>query len=246
MEGFYDIHCHILPGVDDGAENMKAALRLLTMEYQDGVRVIYLTPHFHEKVFETSEERIMKKYYLLRKKAQTLYPDLRVELGREFRAGYDMIRYLENKEHMTMGESRCVLTEFSSVHDFSFIKEQCYVLLSHGYKPIIAHAERYQTLYRKYDRLQLLSDMGALIQINAGSILGVNGYETKRFCKQVMCMNLLDFVGSDAHNTYDRIPLLGKCSKYIERKMGRSYMRRLLIKNPKKYLEEGRLEKEWK
>lgn len=246
MEGIYDIHCHILPGVDDGAGNIKEAMELIEMEYQDGVRVIYLTPHFREGMFETPMGEIIRQYNKIKERAEATYPKLRLELGCEFRVNFRMIEYLQDRKRPTLGKSRYVLAEFSGKHEFSYIRERCYDLLSHGYKPIIAHAERYNALYGQFERLEQLSQMGALIQLNAGSILGIHGLQMKRFCRKVMRLDLLDFVGSDAHNIRDRKPMMGKCAEYMEKKMGRGYTKRVLVRNPRDYIEEGRIEAGWK
>ena len=83
-------------------------------------------------------------------------------------------------------------------------------------------------------------DMGAYIQMNADSISGVEGWGMKRFCKKVMKQDLLHFVGSDAHNTGDRKPQMGRCAQHMEKTMGREYADKILIRNPREIIEEGR------
>lgn len=240
MTGIYDVHCHIVPEVDDGADNIETAVKLLQMEYKDGVRTIYVTPHYRKRMFETSMKKIEKQFSLLKTEAANIGSDLHMYLGCEFHANMDMTEMLVARERPTMGGSRCVLTEFSEQTEFAFIQERCYALLSQGYDPIIAHAERYSALYKKFDALSQLVDMGAYIQMNAASILGVDGFGMKLFCKKVMKMDLLHFVGSDAHNTGDRKPMMGKCAEYMEKVMGQDYARKILIENPKNIIEESR------
>ena len=93
-------------------------------------------------------------------------------------SGY--VETLNAGKRPTMGDTRFVLTEFSEVHDFRFIQERCYELISNGYEPIIAHAERYPVIRKNLEHLEQLVDMGAYIQMNADSISGVEGWGMKR------------------------------------------------------------------
>ena len=113
-------------------------------------------------------------------------------------------------------------------------------MLSSGYDPIIAHAERYHALYNKFDVIEQLTDMGVYIQLNARSIMGKDGFGMKRFCKKMMKKDLLHFVGDDAHNMEDRKPAMGKCAEYIEKVMGEDYARKVLMDNPKNLIIESR------
>ena len=240
MSGFYDLHTHILPHVDDGARDMEETRKILEKEYQDGVRTIFATSHYRRNMFEPSMEKIREQYALVKAEAARLYPELRILLGCEFHANMDMVEVLDAGGRPTLGESRCVLTEFSERSDFRMIQERCYALLTHGYEPVVAHAERYPAIFISLDNLEQLVDMGAYIQMNAGSIIGAEGFTMKRFCKKAMKRNLLHFVGSDAHNMKDRAPSMGKCAAYIEKTMGREYMEKILMKNPREIIEEGR------
>ena len=180
------------------------------------------------------------QYLQVQQAAKEIAPDLRLILGCEFHANLDMVETLNAGKRPTMGDTRFVLTEFSEAHDFRFIQERCYELISNGYEPIIAHAERYPVIRKNLEHLEQLVDMGAYIQMNADSISGVEGWGMKRFCKKVMKQNLLHFVGSDAHNTGDRKPQMGRCAQYMEKTMGREYADKILIRNPREIIEEGR------
>lgn len=240
MKGLYDIHTHIIPHVDDGADTIEITKKILQMEYNDGVRTIFATSHFRRRMFETPMEKIRQQYLQVQQAAKEIAPDLRLILGCEFHANLDMVETLNAGKRPTMGDTRFVLTEFSEVHDFRFIQERCYELISNGYEPIIAHAERYPVIRKNLEHLEQLVDMGAYVQMNADSISGVEGWGMKRFCKKVMKQNLLHFVGSDAHNTGDRKPQMGRCAQYMEKTMGREYADKILIRNPREIIEEGR------
>lgn len=241
--GYYDIHCHILPGVDDGAVNMDVARDMLRQEYEDGVRTIYATPHYRTGMFEPPKEKVLEQYELVKEEAARIGGSgrgIQILLGCEFHANMDMVSMLESGTGSAMGDSRCILTEFSEEHDYDFIRKRCYALQSHGYQPIIAHAERYPVLCKNLEFAASLVEMGIYIQINAKSILGKNGFSTKRFCRKAMEWDLVHFIGSDAHDMMQRKPVMGQCAEYLEKKMGRTYMQKILIENPRKFIEEGR------
>lgn len=240
MSGFYDIHSHLLPHVDDGAASLSEAVELLKAEYKDGVRTIFVTPHYRKRMFEPSAETIRQQYKYLTDEAKNIGSDLQLFLGCEFHAHMDMIELLNTGAYPTMGGTRCVLIEFSETSDFKTIREHCYKLLCSGYRPIIAHAERYPALGKNIESLEYLADLGAYIQMNAGSIIGAEGFGIKRFCKKAVKQDLLHFVGSDAHNMKDRRPMMGKCAEYLSKIMGNDYMEKILIENPSNMIKEGR------
>lgn len=183
IKGIYDIHCHIVPGVDDGATDIGETVKLLRMEYEQGVRTVIATPHFRFRMFETPAEKVREQFRLVEKAASEISPDLHVYLGCEFHANMEMLPMLREQKVMTMAGSRYVLTEFSHNSEESYIRERLGALLSGGYKPIMAHIERYEATRNSLDFVEELADMGVYMQINADSITGKDGFFTKRYCK---------------------------------------------------------------
>ena len=203
MHGLFDIHCHLIPYVDDGARNMEEAVRMLKMEYSQGVRYIIVTPHYRKGMFETPMEKIM-------------------------------VSSLRAKKRPCMASSRYVLAEFGYGTDIYSMHESLDSLLKGGYLPIIAHVERYPQICQNWEFLREIVNMGAFLQVNAGSVVGVNGRTAKKFCRKLMKQDLLQFVGTDAHRIDVRRPMLSPCVDYVVRKMGKEYAKKIFIENPKK------------
>jgi len=243
-EGIYDVHCHIIPGVDDGASDYEETKRLLQMEYNQGVRGIIATPHFRFQMFETPIEHIKEQFVLAQRAAAEISNDLEVYLGCEFHVNMEMTEMLKAGKVSTMAGSRYVLTEFSENSEVSYIRERIYALLSNGYKPVIAHIERYEATRLDLNFVEELDDMGACMQINADSIIGKEGFFIKRFCIKLMKYDLVQFVGSDCHNMYDRISRVGEAYSYVKKKMGETYANNLFIENPQKILKDAKRRKE--
>ena len=233
MQSLFDIHCHFVPGVDDGADSMEESLWLLGREYEDGVRSIILTPHFRYQMFETPMEMVQERFDALCEAAEEKFGDgLRLYLGCELHASEDMAEKLQARERLTMAGSRYVLVEFSHSDNKSYIMNHVQNLCMNGYIPIIAHVERYAATRKDMDFLWDLKKAGALIQMNADGINGREGFAGKSFAKKVMREDLLDFIGSDAHNRTDRFPEMGKCFKQVSKLMGEDYARHIFIDNP--------------
>lgn len=235
-----DIHCHILPKVDDGADSVEEARQMLRREYEDGVRTIIATPHYREGMFEPSMKRIAHYYEGMRKVAAKDTPGLRLYLGCEYHTNSRMTEDLRQRRRPTMVGSTYVLTEFSGAHNYEKIRNQVYELIAEGYKPIIAHIERYPCLQEDLERVRELIGLGARIQINAGAIMGGAGNKVKKFCRQVMEEDLLHFIASDAHGIKYRYPNLGECAKYVTKKMGASYAEKIFRENPEHILDDAR------
>ena len=208
IKGIYDIHCHIVPGVDDGATDIGETVKLLRMEYEQGVRTVITTPHFRFRMFETPAEKVREQFRLVEKAASEISPDLHV------------------------------LTEFSHNSEESYIRERLGALLSGGYKPIMAHIERYEATRNSLDFVEELADMGVYMQINADSITGKDGFFTKRYCNKIMKDGLLHFVGSDCHNSAKRSSRIGEAYRMVSAKFGQDYADELFIHNPAEILKQ--------
>lgn len=234
MTGFWDIHCHLLPGVDDGADSLEESMRMIRMEYADGVRHIIATPHYRKGMFETSADKIEAQYEAVCREARRELPGLHIALGCEFYANMDMTETLGAGKRPTMGKSRAVLTEFSGNAPEEWIRERTMALRSAGYIPVLAHIERYQCMRENLGFVRELSALGAYIQVNAGSILGAHGRQCRKFCRALRRENLIDLIGSDAHGDQVRPPCIGACVARLMKKAGREYVEQIFCANPEK------------
>lgn len=224
-----DIHCHILPKVDDGPDSVEESLKILKDMKRQGIKHVIVTPHYRPEMFEPSMKRVIYSYRHLRDIAYDM--GVSMSLGCEYYRNEQIIEHMDNRKRPVMAGSRYVLIEFSMNDLFPTIRNYVYELITHGYQPIIAHVERYFCC-QKMEKIQELKDMGALVQVNAGSVLGEEGWKLKKFCLDLMKKDLVDFVASDTHNTSDRKLNLKKCASYVTKKMGKQYAERIFFNNP--------------
>lgn len=232
MKKIADIHCHILPYVDDGAENLEETAALLDEEAAQGVRIICVTPHSRTGMFEVPDDDIREYHEHVKEMAAYGKNPIRLIFSREYYCDSRFLKLLENGEVIPLGNGNSLLIEFSDRFNFETICQRVKLVRQHGYIPLIAHVERYTAIHRKVERVEKLVKMGALIQLNAGSILGRDGIWLKRFCYILMKKDLVHIVASDTHGVEFRPPELQLCANYIEKKFGASYTEKVLWTAP--------------
>lgn len=230
--GYVDMHCHLIPGVDDGAKDMAMAERMLRQAWEDGTRAMILTPHFNPGRFRATNEEIERKAQLLQECAEKIDPHFRLYLGSECKYHSDSCDYMESGRCRSLAGSRYMLVEFGVQESAKKIRRSLYNVSLSGFRPILAHVERYQALRKDYEEIQELIDGGVAIQVNAGSIAGREGWVTARFVRKLLAYEMIHFIGSDAHEDTMRTPILSACAAYIEKKYGEDYVRQLMWENP--------------
>lgn len=242
-QGYFDIHCHILPGVDDGAGDMEETVRMLKLEYNDGVYNVIFTPHYvpGSKMEKNAEraERIKKVFSSVQMECRRLFPDMKVYLGNELYHKNDMLRELDEKRANTLAGSRYILIEFPTTILYKELKRAIQNYLFGGYLPVLAHMERYGCLYNDFDRIAELKNIGCLLQMNTGNFLEVPFSANKRFCMRAVKEGYVDFLGTDSHDSRIRKPDMGRAVRCLERKVSRNVLDEILYKNPLKLLEKA-------
>ncbi len=231
MNSYIDMHAHLLPGLDDGAENSAMALKMLRQAQAEGIREIILTPHYKPMRHNPRPETVRQALYRLEELRDAAGLSVRLYLGNEVYYGSDVIEALQEDRAFTMADSSCVLVEFNPVQDYAYIREATYSLLAEGYIPILAHVERYRCLMEKKARVKELCGMGCRLQVNASSIAGKNGMTCRKNVKWLLRQEYVSFVGTDCHDDRRRMPKMAKAAAYVARKYGDAYCRRIFREN---------------
>lgn len=232
MTKLVDLHCHILPYVDDGALRSAESDALLEMLFRQGVRVLCATPHLRKGMFETPDEEIRIQFSELQERAAGRSCPMRLFLSREYHCDDLFRERLHAAEVLCLGEGNTLLIEFSSRHSYEKIRDWVSAVLEQGYRPLIAHVERYPALFGNPDHVSALIGQGAVIQMNAGSILGREGFRQALWSRKLLKEGLVHVVASDSHDPEDRPPELDACEHYLRKKVGESYTQALLRDNP--------------
>ena len=196
-----DIHSHMLPMVDDGADSVKMALLLLDEAYKNGTKKVVLTPHFAEaRKFINPKEKIRPLYQDLCHIVRQNRIPIQLYLGTEYLYRSKM-RLKENfLDLQTMNDTKYLLTEFPFHCEEKLILEAVEEIVEKGMIPIIAHPERYECMQINPGFYRTIKRKGGLLQMNKGSVLGQHGTYAKEAAFELLANKAYSFVGSDAHN----------------------------------------------
>ena len=236
-DGFIDVHCHMIPGVDDGAKSYEQAYAMVDIAYRHGIRDIIVTPHFMPEGKNATPEIIGARVDKLQAYADGKHYDMNMYTGNEIYFHEEAIELLEQGKICTLADSDCVLVEFSPMDDSRYIRNSLAELQNMGFQPIIAHVERYMSLISPpFDKIEELKDMGILIQVNAGSITGFFGKQSKTVAEKLLKKELVDFIGTDAHSDGGRAPRMKECLEILNKKCKPSYVEALLYRNAETYI----------
>lgn len=236
MTDSIDIHSHILPGIDDGAENIEMSLSMLKIAAEDGIRQIILTPHNKPGRHNAGKERMDALTLQLEQLCKEQRIPIQLHIGNELYYRSELPEKIKNGKALPLAGSSYLLVEFNPMDDYDYIRNGLYQLMAEGYRVILAHGERYGCLTNKLEHFEELIGMGSYIQLNAGSIMGDYGYGTKKFTRQLLKKEMVHFIATDAHNNKKRAPYIKECAAYLEKKYGRDYAALLLHDNPAQVL----------
>ena len=234
-----DLHSHILPGLDDGAQTMDEALEMARIAERDGIKKIVATPHLFRNNF------IHKDLGIIEKKREELSQALKknnihveVFAGAEVHISHSLIDEIKkNRNSLVINQSSYMFVEFSSEHVFSGVKNLFFELMSEGITPIIAHPERNSVFIRNPSLLYELVEMEALCQANSGSFSGLYGSRTQEAVYHFLELGLFHFIASDCHNTRSITPRLSEALAKATAIVGAKKANALVRENPKAVLD---------
>ena len=228
-----DIHCHILPEVDDGAWDMEAAVAMAKIARDCGVKKIITTPHFKgepkslEAVGFLMHQRRLLQSRLKREKIE-------VELlpGAEVLCVPQTMELAQVGRLPTLGTGRYVLTEFYFDASAGFMDETLHGLRQMGYLPVVAHPERYGAVQRDPELAAKWFHRGIVLQVNKGSVLGAFGRRAEDAAVRMLCRGNAHIIASDAHSPEVRTTDLQPVRHWCMDHLGQAYTKILLEDNP--------------
>lgn len=241
----FDIHCHILPGVDDGSGNLNDSLEMAQLAAESGTEGIFATPHcnipgmFDNYWNSELNDKLQKLKNALKEKniPVEIYSGQEIFLSKHFEA------HLEKGEFITLNNSEYMLVELNFRIDEATAISRLGRLASCGCVPIVAHPERYGFVIENLSAVKKIHAAGALIQLNSSSLLGDFDVYIKRTADIIMQNGLADFVASDAHSQYSRTPNLAYIHEYICGNLSYDYADVLLNINPLKVINNERIQR---
>ena len=233
---FADVHNHSLASADDGARSEEIMFKMVDAAYVGGPRLLCLTPHFHPIHFGDNRQSSLASFQKLKTYAAARYPDLRLFLGNELRYGSNCDNWIREGFCRTLGDSSLILVDFPENVEQRIIIRGLSQILSMGYRPVLAHAERYPNLTRAAVRDFLRN--GAQIQINAASLSG--GYGVRHRARKLLQHHLVTLVASDAHDLQYRSPALAQGYQIALKLTEKEYADQVFYQNAVDLLENNR------
>lgn len=194
--GFVDIHSHILPGIDDGAKNIEDSLNLISDMKKLGFSKIVGTPHTYTGLYDNTNESIKKSFNKLNKKKPK---DLEIKYASEYMLDKSIIEKAKNKNLLCVKDN-LVLVEMSYMAPPYKLYEIIFEIRVNGYLPILAHPERYLFI-QDFETYLKLKKVGCIFQANLLSCVGYYGRSVVKVLDKLIKKEMIDFVGSDIHNT---------------------------------------------
>lgn len=230
--GYVDIHSHIIPEVDDGSKSLEESIAMLNIAYEQGIRTMYATPHYNSGKEKYDKQFLVNQYEMLREAAAKTGSDgIEIILGNEIYYGHSTISLLDRQEIFTMGNSRYVLVEFNYGIGYNEMYKALQNLVNAGYRPILAHIERYYCLYRNMTEIRQLRELGVALQVNADSVMARMSSEAS-FCRKLIKGGYIQFLGSDCHCASWRAPVMKDAVDILRKKISDDVLDKLLFTNP--------------
>ena len=231
-EGYWDIQNHILPGVDDGSSGLKETRTLLEDEYRQGIRSIVFTPRYRPGVFDVPHDERERIFQNVCAKFQEDLPDMHFYLGCEVYVNRQVFQTL-NDRRCRLGGGRTVLLDFHEDSSFQLIESVVRHTVRGGCRPLIAHAEYCNALYKDtVYRVRTLQAAGAWIQIDAGSVLSDAGHHRMQFCETLLTDALADVIASNAGGRDAGPVRMRACARMVEDLYGSEACELLFERNP--------------
>jgi protein-tyrosine phosphatase len=228
-----DIHSHILPGLDDGPKTLDDALRMCEIARDDGITTIVATPHNLNGIYQNEREHILGETESLNEALRQRGFGINILPGSDTRLDVSLQGMLMEGRVMTINDTgKFLLIELSPFFVADQVKQQLFELSLTGVTPVISHPERNETLMDNLDVLRYLIQMGALVQITAGSVTGHFGRKVEKRTMRLLRLNMVHILATDAHNYTSRPPALSRALEVISKKIGDEEARGLVQDTP--------------
>lgn len=193
-----DIHSHLIPGIDDGSTDLANSVDLIRGLHKLGYQKFITTPHIMSDFYRNTPEIILNGLDQVREAIDKEGIPVQIEAAAEYYCDGDFEKSITNGELLTFGD-RYVLFELSYLNPSDNFDTVTFKLQLEGYKPVLAHPERYPYWYQSFDKYQEIRDKGVLLQINLASLTGHYGMVSKRIAERLIENNMVDLLGTDTH-----------------------------------------------
>ncbi len=228
----YDLHSHLLPGIDDGAPDYETSLAMARAYVDQGVRCVACTPHILPGLYHNTGPQIKEAVAALQQRLNEDGVPLQLVAGADNHIIPDFVAGLKQGRLLTIGETSYVLVEPPHHVAPARLEDLFFSILVGGYIPILTHPERLTWIESKYDVMTRLAAKGVWMQITSGSITGRFGRRPRYWGHRMMAEGLVHILATDTHNMTSRPPDLAKGFREAERLVGAAEAEHLVVTRP--------------
>jgi protein-tyrosine phosphatase len=232
-----DLHCHLLPGVDDGASDLSASLAMAKSSVAQGVTVVACTPHILPGLYQNCGPDIRRATAALQNALIEAGIPLRVVTGADVHMAPDFIAGLRSGRLLSLADSRYVLVEPPHHTAPPQLEEFFFNLVVAGYVPILTHPERLSWVPSRYETIKRLVLGGAWMQITSGSLAGAFGRNALYWAHRMLDEGFVHLIATDAHDVERRIPDLAAGRELAAKRVGAQEAEHLVLTRPAGILE---------
>lgn len=235
-----DIHCHMLPGVDDGSDSMETSLIMAETAVRNGTDVMILTPHCNipGECANYQSAELLEKFFAMRKAIDDAGIPLKILAGAEVFCTDNAPELFKEKKLLTLASGSYMLVEFGFGESVIDINRKLSRLSATGIRPVIAHPERYEAVQHNLHICIEWFDMGYILQINKDSVFGSLGRHAQKAAKWLLSQGIAHIAASDAHGAYERTADMSAFREYVEAEHSAEYARILLYENPRRIIKD--------
>jgi protein-tyrosine phosphatase len=193
-----DIHSHLIPGIDDGVKDLEEAISMVKALKNMGYERLVITPHVMSQKYNNSSKDIKEGFDALKKKIEKDGINIKLFIAAEYYLDEHLLDLIEKKDILTFSD-HYILFELSFASAPLFLEDAIFLMQTKGYKPVLAHPERYHYFHFSFDKYQDIKGKGVLFQLNINSFNGYYSKPVKKMAIKLMKEGMVDFLGSDTH-----------------------------------------------
>jgi len=233
-----DLHCHILPGIDDGAPDLETSLEMARIAVADGITITACTPHITPGVYDNTGPDILERIAALQLELDRAGIDLRLTSGADAHVMTGMVEGLKSKHIPSLAGSRYFL--FEPPHHVAppRLEDLAFECLTAGFVPVLTHPERLTWIEDHYEVMVRLAHAGVWMQITCGSVTGRFGAKPQFWAQRMLDEGLVHILATDAHNLRNRKPKMAEARDAVALRLGEQAAIDMVLTRPRGILDD--------
>jgi protein-tyrosine phosphatase len=237
-----DLHCHILPGVDDGAPDLDTALAMARIAVAEGITVTACTPHMMPGIYDNTGPDVRQRIIALQAELDAADIPLKLVTGADIHLQEGLSTSLKSGQLLSLHDSKYFL--FEPPHHIAppRLEDAVFNVMAAGYQPLVTHPERLSWIETHYDMMKNLSRQGVWMQITCGSLTGRFGRRPKYWAERMVDEGLVHILATDAHNLRNRSPLMAEAREMVANRLGDQAAEDMVLTRPRGVLDNAPVE----